>query len=170
MSTAEEPRERHQKPWVTITVAVSTALVTGLLGVVNTAIKTRDANKRSDAGYEATKRAFELLQEQQQEHAKQEAALIDHVRQLEGRPAAAPAPAITGRRHQVQPVQPRAALPSISSPAAQRRIEFRPTLDDVVDAKAGDRAWLVREVYEGPPEGAPQWTKDIDRAAAAETK
>jgi len=166
--------KRLQLPlWATLLIG----LAPNAAALVTTFVKTSAANRKADAGYEAMKEAVQLLQSHDTEHIRSDAAIAAHIQVIE---AWLGSMRSTGGEHATLSLQvPQSAPnertwrpnfpPALQTPV-QHKIEFRPSLDDLVDDIKSGRNQYVHEVYEGPPEGAPQWTEDAKRAAAAEAK
>lgn len=164
----EKPPKAPQPLWVVLVIA----LAPNILTTVTTVVKTSAANARAEASYKATQEAVKLLQDHDAEHDRQAAAVAAHLQVVEAwlgsmHPNAQnqlvlPVPQAAPNKRTWRPNFP----PQIPTPAT-RKIEFKPTLDDIVDDLKSGKGQYVHEVYEGPPEDAPQWTRDAKRAAAA---
>lgn len=177
---AEKPSKAPQPLWVILIVSLvpnvltsATAVVVALVKSAGANAKSAEANAKAEASYKVMQDAIQLLQAHDGEHDRNYAAVAAHLQVVE---AWLGSMHPNGQDQLVLPV-PHAANkrtwrpnfpPALTAPV-QRKIEFRPTLDEVADDIKSGRT-VLREVYEGPPEDAPQWTRDAARAAASEAK
>jgi hypothetical protein len=162
-----EPGKKATQPiWLVLVIAG----IPSLASVATTWIKTKSSDERSAAGYEASRKALEVLQQHDSDTTKAVINLTAHVDFWErvflpllpnlvpGQPGKKGPP---GKMTMVFP-------PPLAAPRPVQKVEFSPSIDDVVDAiKSGHGDAYVKEIYEGPPENAPEWTKEADKRAAA---
>ncbi|HET6956742.1 MAG TPA: hypothetical protein VFI56_09175 [Vicinamibacterales bacterium] len=176
LATSENPNPPEVKDkrwWVALLVVAVPCLITSIGSWLSARESANAASAKAEAGYEAMRKAVEVLQEHDTEHLKNDAAGAAHIQAIEAWLSTVKAdnrggvviqiPANALNKKTWRPNFP----PTVRPSTMQRKVELPTTIDEVIaDIKAGRKSDYVKEIYEGPADSAPDWEQEFERRAA----